>query len=318
VQSTTPTPTVRNTPRVTQVGRLLGVTGDWDLFALSANEIIRIQPGLGRVTRTPYPGLQSTGAIAFLPVRDRVLIRPWDNLPGYVVPDGSAAGRLSGTLSQGGRVFPGPNGDRVWVQATPDSRSLVLVRSDGTPTGTTIQLPPAAQWPTAADGSGHVLANGIGGVYLARSGGVRRITRGSVLAAGPTGWLAVECDERARCVRVVIDRATGGRRTLPGVPTATEPSTGTLAPDGSVAAYVEQEGEQPVVHLVDLGTGADHALTVDFDPETLDSDPAWSPDGRWLFLVSEGHVIAVDPRTRIARELGVDLPTIMRVAVRAR
>jgi hypothetical protein len=194
----------------------------------------------------------------------------------------------------------------------------MLVRSNGAATGTTIRLPPAAQWPVGADGSGYVLVDGVGGVYLARPGGVRRITRGSVLAAGPTGWLAVECDDQARCVRVVIDRATSGRRTLPGSPTAMELTTGTIAPDGSVAAYVRQEGERPVAHLVDLATGADHALTVDVDAETLDSDPAWSPDGRWLFLVSEGRLMAVDPRTRAVRGLGVDLPTIMRVAVRAR
>ena len=118
-------------PRSTQVGRLLGITGDWDLFALGADEVVRIQPGLGRVTRTPFPGLRSH-AVDVVPVRGGVIVRPWDVATGYLVSDGSPARPLTAALSEGGAVFPGPDDDHVWMQRSPAAnRSLVLVRPDG-------------------------------------------------------------------------------------------------------------------------------------------------------------------------------------------
>jgi hypothetical protein len=163
-----------------------------------------------------------------------------------------------------------------------------------------------------------MILTGVDGAYLARPDGVRHITRGSVLAAGPTGWLVVECDKWARCARVVIDRATGGRRTLQASQTFVDAQTGSIAPDGSMASYIPVTAARPVVHLLDLRTGADHALTVDLGADAYATSLVWSPDGRWLFLAAGGRLLAVDPRTGAAQELGVDLPAIMQVAVRAR
>ncbi len=316
VQSTKVPPIVTGTPRTTHVGRLLGVTGDWDLFALGADELVRIQPGLGRITRTPFPDLR-TNAVALVPVRGGVIIRPWYGVTGYFVGDGSPARPLTAALSEGGAVFPGPDDDHVWMQRSPAAnRSLVMVRPDGTLAGPMIR-PRSTYWPAAGDGSGYMILTGSDGAYLARPDGVRHITSGSVLAAGPTGWLVVECDERARCVRVVIDRATGGRRTLRASPAFVDAQTGTIAPDGSVAAYIPVTAARPVVHLLDLDTGADHALTVDLSADGYGTSLVWSPDGRWLFLATGGRLLAVDPRSRSARELGVDLRAIMQVAVQA-
>ena len=317
VQSAAVPPVVAGPPRTTQVGRLLGITGDWDLFALGADEVVRIQPGLGRVTRTPFPGLRSN-AVAFVPVRGGVIVRPWDVVTGYLVSDGSPARPLAAALSEGGAVFPGPDDDHVWMQRSPAAnRSLVLVRPDGTPAGATIR-PTSTYWPATGDGSGYMILTGIDGAYLARPDGARKITSGSVLAAGPTGWLVVECDKWARCVRVVIDRATGGRRSLPSSPSFVDAQTGTVAPDGSMASYIPVTAARPVVHLLDLYTGADRALTVDLGTDGYGTRLVWSPDGRWLFLAAGGRLLAVDPRTGAAQELGGDLPAILQVAVRAR
>jgi len=313
-------PVAVDSPRVTEVGRwLLGVTGDWELFARGPDEVVRIQPALGRITQTRLPALQSSGPVSLIAGTGGVVVRPLDYVPGYIVPDGAPARPLPAGLGQSGEIFPGPDRGHVWVQGAQDGRTLVLVGLDGTRTGPSIRLPATTQWPLMSDGAGYVLVRGVGGDYDARPDGLRRVTRGSVAAVGPTGWLALECDDRARCVWVAIDRATGSRRTLAGPPADPNVPAGAISPDGSVAAVFRQvRGSEPqTVHLVDLASGADYELAVSRDPDVYDTSRlAWSPDSRWLFLVTGKRLVAVDPRTRAVHELGVDLPPIEQVTVR--
>jgi hypothetical protein len=298
------------------------VTAGWELFARGPTEVVRIQPALGRITRTPIPTLQSSGAVAFIAGPDRVLIRPWDYVPGYVVPDGSPVRELAGSLGKGGSILRGPDPSHLWVQSAEDGSTMSLVGLDGARTGPSIRLPVTRQWPAMSDGAGYVLVRGVGGDYDARPDGLHRVTTGAVVAVGWTRWLAVECDDRARCVSVVVDRKDGSRRRLGSAQAdVTVPTGGVIAPDGSVAAVygtAPTEGSNSLtVHLINLLSGADHPLALSLSPDGFDGSVVWSPDSRWLFVVSDRRLAVVDVRTRDVRDLGVALPPIEQLAVRA-
>ena len=78
-------------------------------------------------------------------------------------------------------------------------------------------------------------------------------------------------------------------------------------------------GGQITLHLLDLATGADQPVAVPLDqasagPGTL----AWSPDSRWLFVVTaHGGLAVVDSRTRQVGGLGVRLPWLSQIAIRS-
>jgi hypothetical protein len=312
-------------PVVLELGHpLLGATGDWELFARGPGELVRIQPAIGRITRTPVPDLNSGGGAALLVGPDRVVVSPWDNVNSYVVPDGRPARELPAAAGQHGPHFPGPDSSHTWAQSPGDGRVLALVTLDGAGTGPTIRLPVSVPWAMASDGTGYLVAHGVGGDYLARPDGLERITSGSVLAIGPTRWLVVECDDRARCATSVIDRTSGNRWRLTGavVPEQAAPP-GIIAPDGSQAAVVRRLGggdgpEGWTMHLVDLTSGADRTVAVSLNPEIgFEGTMVWSPDSRWLFTVSAGRLVSVDARTRQVRNVeGVALQPVEQVAVR--
>jgi hypothetical protein len=317
----TPTAVAVTTAPVTvsQVGhQLLGVTADWELFGRGAGQVVRIQPALGRVTRTAVPMMGSSGPVSFVVGPHGVIIRPLDFVPGYLVPDGRPARGLPAVLSLGGLALPGPDLGHLWIQAgTGERMTMALVGWDGTKTGVTVPVPVGA-WPTS-DGGGYLLLTGVGGVYDARPDGVRRITTGAVLAVGPTRWLALECDKQYHCVNAVIDRASAARHVLAGPPGDPDASPGVISPDGSTAAVFRgRSAGRRTLQLFDLTSGAQHQVAVPVDKAWFDAGGAvWSPDSRWLFVVArDGTLHVVDARTRRVRDLGVALGPISQLAVR--
>jgi hypothetical protein len=71
------------------------------------------------------------------------------------------------------------------------------------------------------------------------------------------------------------------------------------------------------LHLVNLSTGADHAIDLPGGPFPSDQTLAWSPDGRWLFAVSgRGQLVAIDARSFQVAHLGVSLPFLTQIAIR--
>lgn len=312
---------------VTEVGhRLWGVTADWELFGRGPGELVRIQPALGRITRTEVPELQSSGPVSFVVGADGVIIRPLDVVAGYAVPDGQPARELRGALSQHGPAFAGPDAGHVWVETdVGDNKTMVLVGIDGRPTHVSIRIPGDSTGFVASDGAGYLLVTSTGGVYDARPDGLRRVTVGVVLAVGPTRWLTMECDGQHRCATVVFDRVSGARRILAGAGAvavaAANASPGVISPDGSTAAVLPVgPSGTATLHLVDLGSGADQPLAVSTDQGSFnDGILAWSPDSRRLFVAAAGgRLFAVDAHTGDVRDLGVALPPISQLAVRSR
>lgn len=305
---------------VTNVGhRLLDVPPDWELFARGTDVVVRIELARGRVTRTVVPALASDASVAFLAGSSQVIIRPFDSVPGYVVQDGRVPRDSSGLLQPGGPLLPGPDANHLWVLTGTGAQSeMALVGFDGRPTGVTLPVPGDQNGIAVnSDGAGYPLVTDIGGVYDVRPGGMHRITTGVLVASGPTGFLAVECDDQHRCATSVIDRATGSRRTIGARIDLSLSGSGVISPDGSTAALLRVDGS---VHLLDLVSGVDHSARVSLDPDGafLDNRFVWSPDSQWLFLAGPvGAVSIIDRHTMRATTLGVSLPPIQQLAFRS-
>jgi hypothetical protein len=298
---------------VTTLGHsLLGVTAGWELFARGAEEVVRIEPARGRITRTAMSPLLSGGPVSFVVASDRAMVRSIDLVPGYVVPDGQPAGPLPAALGGGGAAFPGPTPDTVWVEG---DATMVLRRVTDGRARAFVPMPEATP-EVAGDGAGGLVFRATGGVYAATPAGLRRITTGALLAVGPSRWVTLECDATHRCRPYAIDRATGGRRPVAAVLPADVPR-GVVAPNGRTAAMfrLRRDGT-PVPYLLDLASGASLSVGVSID-EPGEDDLVWSPDSRWLFTTADtGMITAVDPTTGRATEVGVSLPTPGQLAVR--
>ena len=310
---------------VTELGhRLLGATAGWELFGRGPGGMVAVQPATGQVTWTRVPALDSSGPVSFLIDPHQAIIRPLDYVPGYRVPDGRSPRGLSGLLGQGGPALPGPRPGQVWVVTAGVGRAaLVLLGPSGT-RQVSVPLPAGGPSPLTAtpDGSGGVLLTGNSGTFDARPGGLRRISL-EPLAAGPGRWLAVTCPgHHQHCHNVVVDSATGEQRTLPGPVLPHTPMTpwppGIIAPDGAAAALLElSRGSQLSLHLVDLRSGADRVLDLPVSQDADNGTMAWSPDSRWLFVVTDtGALRVVSASTGQVGRLGVPLPFISQVAVR--
>jgi hypothetical protein len=324
--SPTPTATVSplnwtdSRPVTIEVGHpLLGVTAGWELFARSETEVVRVELAAGRITRTPVPQLNSGGPVSFLALPDSVIVRPLDNVVGYLIRDGAPTANLAGALGFGGPALPGPQPGTVWVPTTADSDRLLLVNADGAVVGPTLTLPTTANGFPYADGSGNVLFSGVGGVYRLSQAGTQRISTGRLVAAGATRWLTDECDDRAQCSLVVIDKSSGARRALTGAPIPAPYALGAISPDGRFAAVVGQVGAggNSSVSILDLVNGAPLPPAVSVNPRNDQStEMAWSPDSRWLFFVDEaGRVRVLDPGHDVL-DLGVTLPSAQQLTVR--
>jgi hypothetical protein len=320
VDSAGPTSTV---PAVTNVGHpILGINDGWELFGRGPDGIVRIEFAAGRVTRTAVPRLLSTGPTWFIVGDHGAIVRPLDFVPGYLVPDGQPAQRLSGLLDDGGIALPGPDGHSVWFTPEAQPIAMTLVGVDGRGAGASITLPKGTDGFVEPDGTGYVVFGSSGGVYLARPDGSRRITTGSLIASGPSTWLTQDCDDLRRCPTVVTNRTTGRRHVLAGTILPGDSSfAGPTSPDGAFAATrttgsVELDPTQNV-HLIDLESGVDHRFDVPLGPVDDFAMMVWSPDSRWLFVVGGGgRLYAIDSSTGRVSDLGIPLPPVDQLAVR--
>jgi hypothetical protein len=290
--------------------------------------VVRYRPGTGELVTTPTPPLMSNGPLSFVATADAVVIRPMDHVPALVVPDGRPAEVAGGLLTPAYLALPGPRSDRVWVAAPDgDAVDLILVDSTGRLTGPVIKPPPSlgirGGFGMTRDGDGAVLASAIGGVYDLRPGETRLVTHGTVLAAGPTGYLVYECDEAAHCSTAVVDRASRTRTVLggyaPSAVVASGQAQGVISPDGRHAALFDYSAG-PQVILVDLRTG--DSAVVDTSPNS--QAPIWgdaatlfafTPDTGTLLVAAAGGVDAVDVATGTVRGR-LPVPTLAAIAIR--
>ncbi|HEX8082550.1 MAG TPA: hypothetical protein VF557_20240 [Jatrophihabitans sp.] len=304
---------------VTRLGRpLLGATTGWELVARGDRVLVRIEPATGRITRTAIPTLLSGGPVYLLAGEDQVLIRPLDKVPGYLVPDGRPARELPALLEHDGPVYPGPRPDQMWARPSDDHQPVMaLMELDGSRLAEFIPIPSEnLSFDATADGAGYLLFPGIGGVYNARPDGLRRISTGSLVAVGPTGWLVTECDDRHRCQSVVIDRRDGSRRVVNAAITGRQ-QRGVISPDGATAAMLTSARNGAIgLQLLDLATGNRRVLNVSVN-QSYEGAIAFSPDSNWLLAVTvDGTLSVINRKTAAVGSLGVPLPPLSQLVLR--
>jgi hypothetical protein len=309
---------------------LLGVHAGWELYGRGPGVVVRIQFARGRITRTAYPALLSGGPVTFVTDAEGALVRPIDLVPGYLIPDGEPAREAPGALDAGGPAFPGPDPRHLWVPGSTSDDQMVLVGLDGRRAGPSIAAPPQGSSVNASlfavpDMTGYLLFPGAGGVYDVRPGGTSRVTTGTVLAAGPTRWLTAACDSNARCRPVVTDWSAGVRHPLSTrLNGAVLPAGGVISPDGATAAVLVGS-PRARIEIIDLATGAAHALPLRIDLSEAGTgwaweSMAWSPDSQWLFAAASGGLYAVSQRTgqvtNLSHTLGPALPQLFQLSMR--
>lgn len=309
---------------VTNVGhRILGVRAGWALFGLDSSGVVAVQFSRGQITRTALP-LESGSPVSLIVNSDKVIVRPLDNVPGYVVPDGQPAQLLTGVLSHGALLLPGPVADEEWDIRGQQSISLVGARGQVLRTGLAGLPGRFTLLASTADGSGNVLLSGNNGQQYDMGSGVLRPVGALLVAVGPRDWLGLSCDQQRNCQKVVITAATGARRLLPGPAFSATTNwpwlspAGVTAPDGSTAALlVSSTFGATALDLVNLTSGAVTAVQASVVPHAGSQTLAWSPDSRWLFVITAtGQLAAVNPRTGHVQDLGLGLSGLRKIAIR--
>jgi hypothetical protein len=310
---------------VTDVGHpILGVKADWELFALQQRALVSVQFASGRITRTTLPPPEGDGIVSLITDPAAVLIRPLDNVPGYVVPDGQPARQLTGFLARGALLLPGPGPAEVWDIG--ETGPISLVGANGRQqvahlTAQPRQFPPQS---AMADGRGNVLILDNSGQLYDAGPGLLRPVGALVVAVGPRNWLGQNCAGGIGCHDVVINAATGSTRVLPASQLAVinlpwPEQAGAVSPDGSTAAIIAQgRDDAAFLDLINLGSGAvtpvAAAVTAAASSQTL----AWSPDSRWLFVITAaGTLAAVDARTGQVHALGLSLSGLSQIVIRS-
>jgi hypothetical protein len=198
-------------------------------------------------------------------------------------------GQMSPGQANGGQGQPGPAAVQEWNVG--DTQQITHVGMTGT----------CRQYDTTLAGL--------------RSAGVL------VVAFGPMNWLGLSC-QQGRCRNVVIDAATGARRTLPGAalnvvtPPSNEP--GIVSPDGALAAVIVATGSRgAALDLLNLSTGRIATVAVPIGMSSDSRTLAWSPHSLWLFaLAGNGQVAAVRASDGRVYSLGVRLPRLSQIAIR--
>ncbi len=297
-----------------------GLTGRWDLLARGSGVVVRLSPATGTVSRIGIPQLGSSGPVSFLATATAVLVRPLDHVAGYVVPDGGQARPMAASLAEDGPMLPGPDPSHVWVASPDDAHpALVLKPVAGGPGSSRLEVPTDSSVVGAMpDGAGYALFATERGLVDVRPDGSRVVSRGTLLASGPRSWLVRECVPATRCTSVLIDQASLARADL-GVP-AKPDASGAISPDGRFAVLVRPGSAKgsSSVELVGLASPTRRVLPVAAADGPAPDTVAWSPDGRWLFvLLARGGICVVDAATGAVRDIGVQLPTLVQLAIRS-
>ena len=319
-RTSAPTRAPASAVTVTRIGHpLFGATTGWELVARGTGVLVRIQPAAGRIVRTTIPDLRSGGPVSLLAGSDRVIIRPLDNVPGYLVPDGKPAREMPVQLNVDGPVFPGPTPGQMWVRPADDHQPVMaLATLDGRRLADFVQVPAGSSpFEAAADGAGYLLYPSVGGVYRATPEGLHRISTGALVAVGPSGWLVVECDEQYRCRQVYLDRRDGSRRTV-STAAVNRDRMGAISPDGRTAAMLNPSPNGASgMYLLDLRSGERKVVDVSANLESFDGVLAFSPDSGWLFAITvDGSIAVVNRATGAVGTMEGALPPLTQLTLR--
>lgn len=296
-QSTRPAP---STPAAdTQQWRTRGFLDELnlDLFARSDTQLYRIRTANQLITATTTPNLQSGGALIFVVDRKQVLVRDWGSPgEGFLVQDGKGPRELPDRLKTSDDILPGPPG-RLWVTTyRGENPTTQLTDLQGRPAQ-------AANGPSSyeadsfqTDGNQGMILASAGGYYAITPEGPRRLTRGQVLATGPTAVLSTDCDSRLRCSRYLVDRNTGHQRRIGPAP-INDNENGALSRDARFAALWRWTRSGPAeLRILDLTTGRTLTRLSDTNGMGDPSSLLWLADNR-LIGILDGRLFVYDPNS---------------------
>lgn len=313
IPTTSAPPTPRGSPTHSvnlQHWRVRGFLDDLnvDVFARSDSALYRIQTAKQLVTATPTRNLQSGGALMFIVDHDQVIVRGWGSpSDGFRVYDGKPAADLPERLKTPDNILPGPLG-RLWVTTySGDDPTTQLTDLDGRPVraarGTSSYPADADQ----SDGDGGLIVSSAGGYYAMTVDGPKRITRGQLLAVGPTVILTADCDRAMHCSRYLFDRDSGQRQRIGPAP-VTDNESGTVSRDGRHAALWRWSRYGPAeLRIIDLTTGGTLTRLKDPNGTGDTSSLLWLPDGRLIGVLS-GRIFVYDPTTGKVTKPDLRLP----------
>lgn len=318
IAPTAPAPPPGSDPVVVRrSSQVVDDTSAFDVFALSAAAVYRIEAGTGRVTKTAIELGAGVDQASFLALPGGVIVRPGDSVPGVLVRDGRGAEPLRGLLRRATVALPGPDG-HVWAASYDSADPVRLSDLRGRAVGPVSPSP--VGW-ALSDQAGHLLVTDVGGTYESSPSGLRRVTTGQVTAAGAHHYVVVECDEVHRCSTSVLDRRNGSKRRLGPAQTGNT-ATGIVAPDGRHAVLSRWSSDgTPSLLLQDLRTGRTRGLG---SPGSADSPSfvgtdgivSWTPDSRHLFVVTGGGLAVLDAATARVTKIDLGLSGLVAVAVR--
>ncbi len=250
-----------------------------------------------------------------MPVRGGVILRPSDEPGGWFVADGGKPRRLAGVLATSNTILPGPNG-QVWSidygRGVSQEMTLTLAHGDGTPSRPPLVLRVPGE--VAGNGDGGLVFSDATGVYEVVASGLRRVSRGWLIAAGPRHYLVGDCDHGHTCRSYRIERRSGARKALKA---RYDTAGGLISPDGKYAAldtWPQEDG--PAEMVVEVLTGKvllRHNHT--YDGSSLANRFSWLPDGR-LLGIRDGRPFLFTPRTRVSSTPDTGMTGLTQVAVR--
>lgn len=244
---------------------------------------------------------QPFGPVQLYAGRDWVLLPSFDPaLPSTLLMAGRPARLVDlGTAPQivglaGTDVIDGIDGIWRLVDASGAATTVEIVGLDGEPTDVAIELPVA---PVGVDPAGGLVVEVPGGTYTVGTDSPARLTGGKALAIGSGQLLAFECDDELACALHLVDRATGERERVAGgvpgrdlAPAPIAMGGSALAPDGSAAIVLWVAPGGTSLGVLELGDGSFTELLP--GPEV--APVAWSPDGRFVFHLRGGRIVAFD------------------------
>ena len=292
--STSLEPTTTTVPAVQVFGPLLpDKTGATLVVARPDDRLVQVDVDSGTVTDLA-PGQRLRNTYQLLVLKNGVVVTG-DRSPSFV-----AAGEVTSLQSAIDQALGTPDGIQVIGVRYSSTTAQVVSFIPGGARGPTIELPPQSD-PVGLVPGAIVLQSRAGGVYrfdLADSS-TRQIADGTLVAINGDRVASMTCDDTLKC-RIGLGPLGKRPQHQVAVPDAFNSyyaqGGNALSPTRDLVAYETNSNGRIAVAVLDLDTGSVVLSTgVSTGPQGYFSPLVWSPDGRWLFWVDLGKVMAWSP-----------------------